>query len=497
MAVRITLLLLLLCAKSEAQLPLFKVGESAVLPTGKYGSGLSFQQTVTLCELAYQLFWFARQAMQDNTGSEPEKRQEQQPKTEPSGQSSLIAQKIKAEADLFKRLDQQFQLQLVELGKWLKRYDFVKFIFVSDIDDTLIHKASHFTHPEIGQYQYLSFWLERRWQYRLQVFLDTFPNVLTIYNTARRSVSFNDTELIHFAEEYPPLHPPNMRYSSMKRMLKLENGKNRPPVHLPMPDALVTGSGIHIDINPEHKSRNADALSYINQQLNQWVTADVFPVRAHFYRLKQLFPGIRLDYSIYNKTPEFNRAYAFLRGVSTLSLNEEQFYRDVYSGFPFIVPTAMLKEHQVTDVLFSNTCVNKGTGLLLAIQSMHAAGLFEGKLALMSVLGDQIMDLPMILPEDAANALWPMTGIEKVHTHYRLFQTLGTRSLQEYGVAWLASVLYNSNHLLRYANPYIQAKIQHPKVIKIPSTSFGFLDGFQALVDRLWEFTSNEASAHP
>ncbi len=140
---------------------------------------------------------------------------------------------------------------------------------------------------------------------------------------------------------------------------------------------------------------------------------------------------------------------------------------------------------QVVDLMLSDHRVNKGTGLKIALHLMHKARAFEGKPVLMSVLGDDLPDIPMLRPEQQTNTLARMNEKELSLRKTSVKHLLNNHYSQPLPVQWLMSVVFHSKRLLNMSNEYVRSMLNHPRILTINPTESGVLQGLEAVTEKL------------
>ena len=382
-----------------------------------------------------------------------------------------------------KDLDKQFRLLLRSLSHVLNRHSETNFLLVTDIDRTLVHHFSDFSveAQEVLGTDGLRL-LQQSYFYHLNAFIHQHPNLLLVYNTARPSLPFRFIDIATLNWEDSTLSSLKPR----KRMLSLDvdHPGERYTYGIPVPDAIISGGGMHIALHPKHTSRMSsplrDQVEGINETLASWVKKDFMAVSQNLNTLLHT-QGIE-------NWPEFNfhRSFLFLRHYNPGGRLPWRLFTQhgpLGKRYDFILKTRINKLEQIDNMLVSDTCVNKGTSLRLLTKIMSQGGLFKQRITYMISMGDSLPDLPAIRPDKEAEALGELSLYAQQLKASRLHEQLGPVYHHPHHVSWLCSVLFNAKSFQEIGNEYIELILKHPRVLKVDSQKHGFLDGLELMLN--------------
>lgn len=384
----------------------------------------------------------------------------------------------------FRELDIRFQQTLASLADYLERCPTVNLLFAFDIDRTLLHSASGFTNQDIRRHELspdLLDSLQLHWFYRLDELSRRFPNLLMVYNTAREGLSFeNPVNVATFEYSQGSQHRQRRRLPD-RPLLRTLTDRN-PPVSitgLPMPDAIISGAGVQIDLNPALEVNNpeqlAERLWLINGNLRFWAEADIAVPYDRLLELRAEYPGSDIASNPAKTNIFFNR-------LRSHNLSPEAYAQQFRINYPHIVVSPLFSPDSfVHSIMFTNVTLNKGTGLRILTSILHEAGVFQGRRTLLITFGDSDADMPMLEPTLEASAVGLVSESDFEIQRQRL-HSLGLSP--DTCVSWLLSIVFNGQHLRNNSNDYIRSVLTHPKIIDA-APGLGLLGGFESMMRAL------------
>ncbi|UYM14942.1 hypothetical protein [Endozoicomonas euniceicola] len=316
----------------------------------------------------------------------------------------------------------------------------------------------------------------------------------------------------------------NLTYPLQPEALnKINKGKeftysnHRTSIKLPVPDAVIANTGTQII---KHSALSSSRILNINRILKEWVKKDNDNPVKKIREWQSIRESSEKPFLVYDniKTKQvsgvslctfdsfisrFNELLIFYFGMVPDryydGINEE-IVNDRLQGkpeaeklepapyavedLPHTILTPFEKEGVLKQVLFSNTRVNKGVALRTLINLMSIDGDLQGKPTFLIILGDSIVDLPMIRIDQKANALSQLTERQKTLAKNSITSLIDSSHEAHSQIIWLMSIAFNNLNLQSLTNPRVSEMLKHEKV-KMVNGEPGLLTDMKAIVDQL------------
>ena len=179
----------------------------------------------------------------------------------------------------------------------------IDFLFVMDIDDTLIHPVKN--RKEFKRHQ--------EWLHRLDILARKYKNFIIVYTTAR-PMMFNERVNLGF-ENVAPVDCGNVGWlRSHRKMLEIgyaNSAKNLPKkIGIPVPDAIISSLGMTFQVKPSLVNKTPflkENIEELNKQLLIMAERDTETLRSEIEKFKNDFP----DTTVFNNGNIYNQMVAW------------------------------------------------------------------------------------------------------------------------------------------------------------------------------------------
>ena len=388
------------------------------------------------------------------------------------------------------RLIGMMRQTLRDLLTELNKHPDKQLILIMDLDGTVYWHPKHFENTEefgvadMGTVQLA--WFEMFSDFLLKE--DTRKQIKLIYNTARFWTSVQTTTFDSGTSGFQAksvnmdiVEPDSGLMRFLVDKYKVVRLRQYKVLGVPMPDALITGGGTHIQLGIGLKeSISQEEISSLNKSLPSWVTEDDclyvqaekklsvdLGMRGYFreYGSIQKFGSVRdstLEY--------FNRVVQELNSELSIS--------------PIILMTSECT--LIQEVCVQNVTVNKGSAARILVDYMlrnQTEG--EPKPTLVFAFGDELMDMTFTRPDLEGEVLGKALSGALAKREARI-ATLGVHSIGTYSeTLWTASFLRNID-VIAGANPEAKEATMHRKVRGVGNM------GFQSMLQGMVNFINME-----
>ena len=396
--------------------------------------------------------------------------------------------RVDPEGLLQRELIFRFVKALEPLEEYLKQNPDINLLLVFDIDNTLVHLASTFTDQRLNGVQRLIYFvhnLQMNWFYHLNALKQKYPNLLLVYNTARDAGLSLQNQTAVTAFTYPRglehRHFERLPLQPMLDAISPDHPYNTLPISLPVPDAIIFGAGLRIELNKNSISNHFNEvethLRKINEKLDSWANTDASVISESLQPIIEQYPAVRIA----SNNAKNN---LFLNHLTPYNLTEELFTHNFSVNYPQILMSPLASPNGIVrSVMFTNVTLNKGTGLRILIKLMNYAGIFRGKKTLMAIFGDGHADIPMFRPDREAEAVAPLSDTGIYFREERL-ASLSELPMQSMDLSWILSLVFNLEHIRSHSTDHIKRALNHQNIAGAPF-GLGVLNAMEELGRRL------------
>ena len=387
----------------------------------------------------------------------------------------------------FRNENEELTNLLLGLGQILEEQHNFNFLIVISLDNILSQNQTHNAEASPKKSDF-----EQDLLKDMVDFIKNYPNAFWVYN------------LTH------PLQPEALKEINKDKKFTYSN--HQTSIKLPLLDAVIANTGTQII---KHSGLSSKRILTINKTLKQWAKEDNGdPVKKvklwqgiggnsdkPFFIFDNINPS-RMTGANLSTFPGFvnffndQLCYRFgmfpedyQDGINEKIVNDRLQGKpepDPYSieKLPHTILTPFEEEGVLKQVLFSNTRVNKGVALRALINLMSIDGDLQEKPTFLIILGDNIVDLPMIRIDQKANALSQLTERQKTLAKSSITSLIDSSHEASSQIIWLMSIAFNNLNLQSLTNPHVSEMLKHEKV-KMVNGEPGLLTDMKAIVDQL------------
>lgn len=332
-------------------------------------------------------------------------------------------------------------------------------LLVFDLDDTLFQRSSQFG-PEIESFTLSQLKdLQQIWFMQLHDFLNNnSDSVRLVYNTSRDSISLPSKHPLR--QEWCPIHWVTSADGVTRRMMSFlsqADSADQPGmrfrVGIPIPDALITGTGRLIQVSDELQS-SPPSQYWVNESIRRWLIEDEGKMEEASGYLKYHFTSRQLS-----------SAPALMTLINKEGFAEKS--RTVPVPSTFDQATITLTDAYELEAFFyiQNVSVNKGTSLRILLNRSRIID--TDKTVIGVVYGDTVTDLSMLRPDLEIKATVPVPVSILAKRNARL-ETIGVPSdIKLFSrLWWNFSVVPSKGPFNSSKNQRVRKSVESEKVLE-------------------------------
>ncbi|UYM14632.1 hypothetical protein [Endozoicomonas euniceicola] len=389
---------------------------------------------------------------------------------------------------------------LNKLGEIMKKNSDIYFLFVMDIDETLVHSVEN----EKAYKQ------QQEWLLRLDKLARKNNNFIIVYNTAR-PMEFNSRLLLSFEKKLLVDCGDVYRFKAFKNMLLLPlDNTNKLPDHIgiPVPDVIVSNLGMVFQLNPSLINKMPSLEENIKELNRQLLSHAEECTKPLINKIKNFvdeckYARIFKNGHIFNPIVYWRKEEIKNEWLSRMPLPNREMLSIVIQDKNSTFGMSMHNQY----------LVNKGTGLRIAIGLLSKAGrIKEDKKTLLISFGDSPQDLPFLIPDEEVSSLGKddYTSEAKQEREQKIraiseatainiptFDINPSLYKENDSLTWLMSVVFyvkGGSSMHESSNEAIDRSLTHGKLVHVEGVGPDLLvRGMERVVEKLKEYFNQQA----
>ena len=389
---------------------------------------------------------------------------------------------------------------LTKLERILKENRNINFLFVMDIDGTLVHPVR----------SKAAYWQQQELLLRLDKMARGNRNLIIVYNTARPMEADNRL-LLSFKKEVSVDCDNVYCFKASQNMLRLISISDKElPNHIgiPVPDAIISDLGMVFQVKPSLMRKTLtleENIKELNQQLLTLAET----------RTQSLRNKIESVINEYQNVEVFQNGHGFNPIVQWLSDTIKSEWEARMPSPNNEMLSIVLEDSNSTFGMSTHNqyLINKGTGLRIAIGLLRKAGrIKEDKKTLLISFGDSHQDLPFLIPDEEVSSLgedaYTSEAKQKREQDLRVISETTTINIPSLDMTssiykendilvWLMSVVFHaegSDIMYKLRNEAVDNSLANKKLVHVTGAGPGLLTyGMERVAKRLKEYFKEKA----
>ena len=391
---------------------------------------------------------------------------------------------------------------LEAIGTLLRQKKKLRLVLAMDIDQTLVWYPNSEIFSEEKRSQHMK--QQQHWLMQFDEFCREYKKqIILVYNTTRSHPV--DPDKVG-ADDYMKdrVRRSNQIAIGFGKATEGEGStdfldvalNNNPSQHikLPLPDALITGTGSHLEVNERWDSlisnnnegrTPGNIIQRVNRSLDDWRSEDLKGTEKAVSVLKDNgFWGFR-----YNIQSTYISA---ITGYSKLLKKAEQLIERHLPMQTQVITTATSRLPGYEKMFLHNNSLNKGTGLRVLLNIMSKSEDPDEPEPKVVIFGDNMTDLPALRPDQEGYALnWVSPQSMEIKNNRLQSLDLGIGN-NDLAPNWLASIVPSKAVFTRSRNRWVDGMIKHRKVFEAPSEGvLGLMESLKTVVEQYDEPEGN------